>query len=241
MRFRCGTITVRWERLIDLSMGLSNQEWSPILRRMKLIISVYVAFMVAVAQAFAAEPSILMLGDSLTAGYGLEPSEALPLKLEQTLRAEGVAVTIVNAGVSGDTMAQGQLRLDWALNPDIDAVIVALGGNDALRGLPPTQTREHLALILAALKLKNLPVLVLGMRAPPNLGPEYVRQFEAIYPELAAQYEAQLYPFMLEGVAGDAALNQADGIHPNIPGVAVLVPKISPAIKLLLQKLSAPN
>lgn len=222
-------------------MGLSNQVWPPILRRMKQLFSVYVAFMLSVASAFGAEPNVLMLGDSLTAGYGLESAEALPLKLEQALRAEGVAVTIVNAGVSGDTMAQGQARLDWALTPEIDAVIVALGANDALRGLPPSQMREHLVLILDALKLKNLPVLMLGMRAPPNLGPDYAREFEAIYPDLAKQYDVQLYPFMLDGVAGNIALNQADGIHPNSQGVAVLVPKISPAVKLLLQKIVVSN
>lgn len=208
---------------------------------MKQLFSVYVAFMLSVASAFGAEPRILMLGDSLTAGYGLEPAEALPVKLEQTLRAEGVKVAIVNAGVSGDTMAQGQARLDWALTPEIGGVIVALGANDALRGLAPSQTREHLALILDALKAKNLPALILGMRAPPNLGPDYAREFEAIYPDLAKQYEVPLYPFMLEGVAGDIALNQADGIHPNVQGVAVLVPKISSAIKLLLQKVVVSN
>ena len=234
-------MSFKWVVHRDLSMGLSNHCVPPILGRMKTILSVYVAFLLLVSPGFAAEPRILMLGDSLTAGYGLDVSEALPVKLEAALRAEGVAVGIVNAGVSGDIMAQGQARLDWALTPEISAVIVALGANDALRGLPPAQMREHLVMILEALKAKNLPVLILGMRSPPNLGPDYAAEFEKIYPELALHYDALLYPFMLDGVAGNPALNQADGIHPNPDGVAVLVPKISPSIKALLKKVVLPQ
>ena len=161
--------------------------------------------------AQAKSVTILALGDSLTAGYGLQPSDAFPVKLEAALKAMGHDVVIVNAGVSGDTALDGASRLDWALSDDIDAVIVELGANDALRGLPPQQAEQAIDDILMRLKVKGLPVLLAGMRAPPNLGPEYQAGFDGMYQRLADKHGALLYPFFLDGVAADVKLNQADG------------------------------
>jgi acyl-CoA thioesterase I len=205
---------------------------------MKRFLAVYVWFLVLVSPGIAAEPHILMLGDSLTAGYGLAPGEALPVKLETALRADGVAVTIINAGVSGDTAAQGLARLDWALTDDVGAVIVALGGNDALRGLPSAQMKDSLQAILEALRNRKLPVLLLGMRAPPNLGADYVAEFEAVYPALATDYGVALYPFFLEGVAALPELLQDDGLHPNGAGVQELVKRLLPSVEALVAKVT---
>jgi len=186
----------------------------------------------------AAKPiTILALGDSLTAGYGLEPGHAMPDVLQQALVKEGLDITIINAGVSGDTAVQGAARLDWALTDDVKALIVELGANDALRGLQPEQADLALRQIMDKAKAKNLPVLLLGMRAPPNLGADYQAKFDAIYPKLAQDYGAALYPFYLDGVAAHAELNQQDGIHPNDKGVAIIVPKLEPLVKALVNKL----
>lgn len=187
-------------------------------------------------QAFAGTTTILALGDSLTAGYGLDAGKSFPDKLQEALKAKGHDVNIINAGVSGDTAAQGAARLDWALTSDVKAVIIELGANDALRGLEPAQTEASLRLILDTLKKKNLPSLILGMKAPPNLGADYQAKFDGIYPKLAKEYGAALYPFYLDGVAANADLNQADGIHPNEKGLAIIVPKILPYAEALLPK-----
>jgi acyl-CoA thioesterase I len=178
--------------------------------------------------------TLVALGDSLTAGLGLDPPQSFPAKLEAALKAKGRDVTIVNAGVSGDTTAQGAARLDWSLTDDVDAVLVELGANDALRGLSVAQAEAALDEILAKLKAKNLPTLVLGMRAPPNLGADYASAFESMYPKLSAKHGAALYPFFLEGVAADASLNQADGIHPNAKGVDEIVRRVLPDVEALL-------
>jgi acyl-CoA thioesterase I len=178
--------------------------------------------------------TLLALGDSLTAGYGLDPTQSFPVKLETALKAKGHDVTVVNAGVSGDTTAQGAARLDWSLTDDVDAVLVELGANDALRGLPVPQAEAALDDILSKLKAKNLPTLVLGMRAPPNLGADYGSAFEIIYSKLSTKHGAALYPFFLEGVAADASLNQADGIHPNPKGVDEIVRRVLPDVEALL-------
>ncbi len=188
-------------------------------------------------QALAGTTTILALGDSLTAGLGLDAGKSFPDKLQEALKAKGHDVTIINGGVSGDTAAQGAARLDWALTDDVKAVIVELGANDALRGLDPAQTEASLRQILDALKKKNLPSLILGMRAPPNLGADYQTKFDGIYAKLATEYGAALYPFYLEGVAANTDLNQADGIHPNEKGLAVIVPKILPYAETLVTKL----
>ena len=187
-------------------------------------------------QAFAGTTTILALGDSLTAGYGLDAGKSFPDKLQDALKTKGHDVIIINGGVSGDTAAQGAARLDWALTGDVKAVIIELGANDALRGLEPSQTESSLRQILDTLKKKNLPSLILGMKAPPNLGADYQAKFDGIYPRLAKEYGAALYPFYLDGVAANADLNQADGIHPNEKGLAIIVPKILPYAEALLPK-----
>ena len=181
--------------------------------------------------------TILALGDSLTAGYGLDAGHAMPDVLQAALKKDGKDVTIINAGVSGDTAVQGAARLDWALTDDVKAIILELGANDALRGLPPEQTDKALREIMDKAKAKNLPVLILGMKAPPNMGADYQAKFDAIYPKLASDYGATLYPFYLDGVAAQPQLNQPDGIHPNDQGVAIIVPKLLPFVEQLVAKL----
>ena len=185
--------------------------------------------------AAQAEPArILVLGDSIAAGYGLAADEAFPARLESHLRRAGHEVRVIDAGVSGDTTAGGFARLDWALADRPHIVIVELGGNDGLRGIAPQATRANLDAILARLKARGPRVLLTGMLAPPNLGAEYGRAFDAIYPELAAKYGVALYPFVLDGVAAQPDLNQRDGIHPNARGVAVMVDRIAPYVVRLL-------
>lgn len=175
-----------------------------------------------------------MIGDSLTAGYGLPADEAIPPRLQAALAARGIQSIIENAGVSGDTTAGGRARLDWALGSKPDYVILELGGNDALRGLSPAETEANLDAMLQVLKTKSIKVLLAGMRAPPNLGRAYAQQFDAIYPRLAEKYGVPLYPFILDGVAGDLQLNQQDGIHPNAKGVSIIVARLLPAVQKFL-------
>jgi acyl-CoA thioesterase I len=201
----------------------------------KLSVALAILFMWG-ATAAADPVKILALGDSLTAGYGLEPQFAFPTRLEAALKAKGRDVVVVNAGVSGDTAAQGAARLDWALTDDIQAVIVELGANDALRGLPPGQAKAALDELLSKLKAKDLPVLLAGMKSPPNMGEDYVKAFDAMYPELSAKHGAILYPFFLDGVVAVPELNQADGIHPNPQGVDIIVERILPLAEELLEK-----
>jgi acyl-CoA thioesterase I len=189
--------------------------------------------------ALAGTTTILALGDSLTAGYGLDPGQSLTDRLQEALRAKGHDVTVINAGVSGDIAAQGAARLEWALTADVKAVIVELGANDALRGLDPVQVDVALRQIMDTLKKRNLPVLLLGMKAPPNMGADYQAKFDAIYPKLASDYGAMLYPFYLDGVAAQPGLNQADGIHPNVQGLAIIVPKLLPLVEKLVDAAGA--
>jgi acyl-CoA thioesterase-1 len=198
------------------------------------IVSILLALVFLAGPAQAAPVTLLALGDSLTAGYGLDPADAFPVKLEAALRAKGHDVTVINGGVSGDTAADGQARLDWALTPEVGAVIVELGANDALRGLAPQQAEKALTQILASLEQKKLPVLLAGMIAPPNLGPDYGAAFNGMYARLAEQYHVLLYPFFLDGVAADPALNQQDGMHPNAKGVDVVVARMLPKVEELL-------
>jgi len=188
------------------------------------------------ASGAAAEPVRLMAyGDSLTHGYGLSPGETFPEQLEAALREKGLDVQVINAGNSGDTTAGGLARLDWALADDPDAVILELGANDGLRGLDPAATYDNLDAILAKLTAQDLPVLLAGMLAPPNLGREYGEEFNQIYPRLAKKYDLPLYAFFLDGVAMEPGLNQADGIHPNADGVAEIVARILPHVVRLLE------
>jgi acyl-CoA thioesterase-1 len=179
---------------------------------------------------------IVALGDSLTSGVGLAGSAAFPARLEKALRAKGLAVEIANAGVSGDTASGGLARLDWAVPPGTDAVIVELGANDMLRGVDPKVTRKALEEIVRRLTERRLPVLLAGMRAAPNLGDDYVRDFEAIYPDLARSYDLLLYPFFLDGVVANARFNQRDGLHPTAAGIDRVVAGILPKAEELVAR-----
>jgi len=180
------------------------------------------------------EVRILVLGDSLSAGYGLSTAEAFPAQLEQALRQSGQKVRVINAGVSGDTTAGGLARLEWALAEHPQLVIVQLGANDALRGLDPEQVRANLDAILTRLQQAGTQVLLAGMRAPRNLGPAYYIKFDLIYSDLARKHRVALDPFFLEGVALRPELNQPDGLHPNSRGVAVIVRRLLPQVQALL-------
>ena len=179
---------------------------------------------------------IVALGDSLTAGFGLPADAAFPARLEKALTAKGVAVEIANAGVSGDTASGGLARLDWSVPEGTDAVIVELGANDMLRGIDPSVTRQALEQIVRRLIDRRIVVLLAGMRAAPNLGPDYGRDFEAIYGDLAARYDLLLYPFFLDGVATEAKLNQGDGLHPTAAGVDAIVARILPKAAALVAR-----
>jgi acyl-CoA thioesterase-1 len=178
--------------------------------------------------------SIVALGDSLTAGYGLGPGDAFPVRLQAALKAKGLDVTVQNAGVSGDTSSGGLERLDWAVGEGVDAVILELGANDALRGIDPTVTRRNLDAIITRLKEKRIAVLLTGMLAPPNMGSTFAAAFNPIFPELAAKHGVLFDPFFLDGVAADAALNLSDGMHPNARGVEAIVRRILPKVEELI-------
>jgi acyl-CoA thioesterase I len=204
---------------------------------------VWSVVLVALVLAFAAPTAaaeravrIVALGDSLTAGFGLPADAAFPAKLEKALRAKGLAVEISNAGVSGDTASGGLARLDWSVPEGTDAVILELGANDMLRGIDPKVTGAALDEIVRRLTARRIVVLLAGMRAAPNLGPDYGRQFEAIYADLARQNDLLLYPFFLDGVAADTKLNQHDGMHPTAAGVDAIVTHILPMAEALVAK-----
>jgi acyl-CoA thioesterase I len=187
----------------------------------------------------AAKPiKMVVLGDSLSAGLGLAGSDAFPAKLQKALKTKGIDVDMINAGVSGDTSSGGRDRLDWSVPEGTEAVIVELGANDALRGTDPAVTRKALSDILTRLKARKIAVLLCGMIAPPNYGSDYSARFNAIYPDLAKSFGVPLYPFFLQGVAADAKLNQADGMHPTAEGVDVIVKNILPTVEAFLGAIS---
>ncbi|MHC8491729.1 arylesterase [Thalassospira sp. SM2505] len=213
----------------------------------RLSAALMAAFLVSAA-TFAASSSvsaadnppqtIVLFGDSLMAGYGLSHEEGFAPRLEaalkDALKDTGQDVRVINSSVSGDTSAAGLARLDWALVDKPDAVLLELGANDALRGVEPSQTRDNLARIIEKLRAQDIDILLAGMMAPPNMGTAYGDEFNSIYPDLAGQYDIDLYPFFLDGVAADPALNQDDGMHPNADGVGVIVERILPDIINLL-------
>jgi len=176
--------------------------------------------------AAASGPRIVILGDSLTAGLGLPVNQSYPALLQERLKAEGAGYQIVNAGVSGDTSAGGLSRLDWALDGDVRVLIVALGGNDALRGLPAAQLKENLAQIITRAQKRGITVILAGMEAPPNYGRDYIVAFHQVYPALAKEYHVALVPFLLAGVAGQDSLNQRDGIHPSAEGARIVADNV---------------
>jgi len=182
---------------------------------------------------------IVVLGDSLTAGFQLPAAAAFPARLELALKARGFAVSIANAGVSGDTASGGLSRVAWSVPPGTDAVILELGANDMLRGIDPKVTRASLESIIRMLKSRSVEVLLAGMRAAPNMGPEYRRAFDAIYPDLAASYGLVFYPFFLDGIVTDPKFNLGDGIHPNQAGVDVIVARILPKTEELIARVRA--
>jgi len=181
----------------------------------------------------------VVLGDSLSAGFGLPLDAAFPARLAAALKAKGIAATIANAGVSGDTASGGLNRLDWSVPEGTDAVILELGANDALRGLDPDLTKTALNTILGKLKDRHIVVLLAGMQAPRNMGPDYARDFDAIYPTLASTHPVVFYPFFLDGVAADPKLNQGDGLHPNAAGVEAIVARILPRVEELIARARA--
>jgi acyl-CoA thioesterase-1 len=198
--------------------------------------------MVIIAPARAGEPvRIVVLGTSLSAGYGLAQGEGYVEQLGAMLAAKGIAAKIENEGVSGDTSAGGLARLDWALADKPQIVILELGGNDTLRGVDPKETERNLDQILAKLTARKMIVLLVGMMAPRNLGPDYVAEFDAVYPRLAKKYGVAFYPFALDGVALDPALSQADGIHPNAAGAKIIATRMLPYLTPLIAAAAKAN
>jgi acyl-CoA thioesterase-1 len=222
-------------------MGGRKTHCKPGQDAMKKLTLAVVALLAGLAGAEARPMRIVALGDSLTAGYGVLSQESFPERLEAALVKRGHDVEIVNAGVSGDTVADGLARLDWALGDGADGVIVELGANDMLRGQDPALTRDRLDELLGKIAERKLPMLVAGMVAAPNLGADYGARYNPMFGELATKYGSLLYPFFLDGVAGISGLNQADGIHPNARGVDVIVERILPSVESLIERISNKN
>jgi len=213
-------------------------------RTLAMILAVAIGCIAAAAPAArlaaADRPmTIVALGDSLAAGFGLAAKDAFPAKLQAALAAKGIAATIVDAGVSGDTASGGLARLAWSVPDDADGVIVELGANDALRGIDPAVPRKALDAILRRLKGRGIPVLLCGMLSPPNLGADYARAFNAIYPDLARTYDTVFFPFFLDGVVTNRQLIQGDGLHPTAAGVDAIVANVLPKVEELIARIRA--
>ena len=214
------------------------------LRVMTMLLVLSAGFLVSAFQPLQAADRplrIIAFGDSLTAGHGLPVSAAFPAQLQKALETTGRKIVIENAGVSGDTTQAGLDRLDWSIGDGIDGVIVELGANDALRGLDPAQTRSALDQIIVRLKARKIPVMLAGMRAPPNLGADFQQRFDSIFPDLAREHGLILYPFFLDGVAGRRELNQNDGIHPTADGIKLIVERILPSVERFIASLAQPG
>ncbi len=196
-----------------------------------VLVSVWLSQAFEAVAAKARRPRVVVLGDSLTAGLGLDPATAYPALLQARLTSEGLNYEVVNAGVSGDTSAGGLSRLDWALDGDVRVLIVALGGNDGLRALPPDELKQNLASIIERAQSRHITVVLAGMEAPPNFGRDYVVKFHRVYPDLAHQYHLALVPFLLQGVAGSETLNQRDGIHPTAEGARIVADNVWTELK----------
>lgn len=192
---------------------------------------------VQVPNTVSTKPKIVAFGDSLTAGFGLSEKESYPYLLQEKLKADGYDYDVVNAGISGDTTAGGLERIDWSLEQEnVQILILALGGNDLLRGLPVPKMKQNLDIIIKKAKAKNVKVLFCGMLAPPTMGAQYQREFVAVFPDLASEHNVEFMPFILEGVAADPKLNQPDGIHPNADGSRIMTDNVYNALKSLLKK-----
>jgi acyl-CoA thioesterase-1 len=214
------------------------------LRLMTMLLALFACLLAAFSPAADAADRPLRItafGDSLTAGYGLPASASFPAQLQKALEMTGRKIVIENAGVSGDTTQAGLDRLDWSIGDGIDGVIVALGANDALRGLDPAQTRSALVQIIVRLKARKIPVMLAGMRAPPNMGADFQQRFDSIFPDLAREHGLILYPFFLDGVAGRRELNQNDGIHPTADGIKLIVERILPSVERFIASLARPG
>lgn len=190
----------------------------------------------AAAAAPDARPRLVFLGDSITAGLGLSPEQAYPALIQQKVDGDSLDFQVVNAGVSGDTSAGGLSRLDWALEGDVRVMVVALGGNDGLRGLPAAELKKNLGTIIERAQAKHIGVVLAGMEAPPNFGQDYIVQFHKVYPELARQYGVPLVPFLLQGVAGIDGLNQRDGIHPTAEGARTVADNVWTVLRPMLKR-----
>jgi len=200
---------------------------------------IFVALLAVPNFAYAkacADKTLVAFGDSLTAGFGLGPGEGFPEQLQKVLADKGNDIKVVNAGVSGDTTSGGLARLDWSLGDKADAVILELGANDALRGIPPDVSRNNLEKLIVRMKEKNIKVLMAGMLAPPNMGEAYGEAFNSIHADLAKKHDVALYPFFLDGVAAQPELNLEDGIHPTAEGISIIVGKILPSVEALLSE-----
>jgi acyl-CoA thioesterase I len=227
------------KRVYNRRYGVSCLFRQGFLALVPLVCGILLFSAIALEAAAARTVRLVALGDSLSAGYNLPADQAFPAVLEKALRARGHDIVIVNAGVSGDTSAGGRDRLDWSVPDGTDGVILELGANDALRGFSPDVTRGNLDAMIIRLKERGIGVLLAGMRAPPNMGDAYAKAFDGLYPELAAKHGIALYPFFLDGVAGQPALNQRDGIHPTAQGVGVIVERIVPSVETFLVALKA--
>jgi acyl-CoA thioesterase-1 len=219
------------EKLVMNRAAIPNAPGSILTTALLFVLLVLTLPLAAMAQT---PLKIVVLGDSLVAGYGLGPGEAFPEKLALALADQGYNVEVENAGVSGDTSSGGLSRLDWSVGDGADLVIVELGANDALRGLPPEKTRQNLEAIITGLKSRNIEIVLAGMRAPPNMGEDYETRFNAIYPELSEKHGVPLYPFFLDGVAADPDLNQDDGIHPTAAGIDLIIERFLPFFEPVL-------
>ena len=218
------------------SVSLGKSPYGELLRFVQLFSLVLMGLFFASGSVEARTLKLVALGDSLTAGYGLAPGQGFTEQLDRALKAKGWDVEVINAGVSGDTAEDGLARFEWSVPSDADALIVELGANDMLRGQAPERARAALTMILEKAKAAHLPALLAGMKAAPNLGSAYQGKFDAIYPDLAAQYGVALYPFFLDGVAGDPKLNQKDGLHPTREGAGRIVEAILPSVEALLRR-----
>ena len=219
-------------------MSSSACKASPVLALVLLSLALLPPMFFSTATSAQGRPfKIVALGDSLSAGYQLPPGAAFPSVLQRALKEKGIDAEIVNAGVSGDTATGGLDRLDWSVTDGTQGVILELGANDALRGTDPDLTYKALDEAITRLKARGIKVLLAGMRAPPNMGPDYQKRFDAIYARLAKAHEVMLYPFFLDGIAGDAKLNLPDGIHPTAEGIRLIVQRMLPTVEAFLKTL----